>query len=252
MLKDFTKENYDIIIQAGQSNSEGYGFGDVADPYQPNDLVWYMNGDFTLSCAAEVVKGNEIQSTFVLSFVQEYINKGLLKEGRKILILRAAVGGTGFLDNRWNMTGDLYLRMMEMIRTALALSVENHIVGFLWHQGETDALCNASYETHYNHLMGLLRSVREEFNISEVPFIAGDFVHQWKTENIEICAPVIDAICAVCRACGHGAFVETEGLLSNRQELRRNPLGWEDHIHFSRKAVYDLGKRYFDAYINIL
>lgn len=252
MLKDFTKEKFDIIIQAGQSNSEGYGFGDVEDPYQPNDLVWYMNGDFTLSCAAEVVKGNEIQSTFVLSFVREYINKGLLKEGRKLMILRAAVGGTGFLDNRWNMTGDLYLRMMEMIRTAVALNVENHIVGFLWHQGETDALCNAPYETHYNHLMGLLRSVRDEFNIPEVPFVAGDFVPQWKTENSKICTPVIDAICAVCRECGHGAFVETEGLLSNMQELHRNPLGWEDHIHFSRKAVYDLGKRYFDAYINIL
>jgi len=252
MLKDFTEEKYDIIIQAGQSNSEGYGFGDVTDPYQPNDLVWYMNNDFTIARAAEIVRGNEIQSALVLSFVSEYIKKGLLDEGRKILVLRAAVGGTGFLDNRWNMTGDLYLRMMEMIRTALALNAENKIVGFLWHQGETDAGLKASYEIHYHHLMGLLRSVRDEFKISNVPFIAGDFVHHWKNENIEIATPVADAIRAVCRECGNGAFVETDGLLSNRQELQRNPLGWEDHIHFSRKAIYELGKRYFDAYANLL
>ena len=32
MLKDFSKENYDIIIQAGQSNSEGFGFGKTDAP----------------------------------------------------------------------------------------------------------------------------------------------------------------------------------------------------------------------------
>lgn len=252
MLKNYSDEKYDIIIQAGQSNSEGYGFGDAAVVYRPNELVWYMNNDFTISRAAEIVIGNEIQSTFVLSFADEYIKNGLLKEGRKLLILRAAVGGTGFLDNHWNMTGDLYLRMMEMIRAALALNRENRIVGFLWHQGETDATLYASYEVHYRHLMGLLCSVRDEFGITDVPFIAGDFVHQWKNENLEICTPVLDAIRAVCRDCGNGAFVETDGLLSNRQELHRNPLGWEDHIHFSRKAVYELGRRYFEEYAKII
>ena len=109
MLKDFTKEKFDIIIQAGQSNSEGYGFGPVDMPYEPNDLVWYLNGDFTISRATEVVTGNEIQSTFALPFAREYLKNGLLQDGRKLMILRCSVGGTGFLDHRWNMTGDLYL-----------------------------------------------------------------------------------------------------------------------------------------------
>ena len=46
MLKDFSKEEFDIIIQAGQSNSEGCGVGDVENPYTPNDSIWYLNNDF--------------------------------------------------------------------------------------------------------------------------------------------------------------------------------------------------------------
>lgn len=251
MLKDFTKDTFDIIIQAGQSNSEGYGFGPVEEPYVSNDRVWYLNADFTVSMAAEKVTGNEIQSNFALSFANEYIRQGYLKEGRKLLILRAAVGGTGFLDNRWKLTDDLYLRMMEMIRTALSLNPANRLAVLLWHQGETDALCEATYEVHYSHLMTLLQSVRQEFGVKELPFVAADFVQNWKQLNPVICAPVVDAIRAVCRDCGNGGFVETDGLLSNLQELHRNPLGWDDPIHFSRRAVYALGRRYFDAFARI-
>lgn len=251
MLKDFTKEIFDIFIQAGQSNSEGYGFGEADEPYEPNDQVWYMNGDFTISCAEEKVAGNEIQSNYSLSFAREYIKNGLLREGHKLLILRTSVGGTGFLDDRWKMTDDLYLRMMEMIRTALGLNDKNRLCGLLWHQGETDALLNASYEGHYERLMKLLCSVREEFQEPDLPFIAGDFVHHWKNENIKICLPVLDAIRAVCRDCGHGGFVETDGLLSNMQERNYSPMGPEDIIHFSRKSLYILGKRYFEMYLKI-
>ena len=266
MLKDFSLENYDIIIQAGQSNSEGYGFGETAQPYEPNEQVWYMegnyiydadkeiwhvNGEFTISRAAEKVFGNELQSTYALSFAREYINSGLLKEGRKLLILRTAVGGTGFLNNQWKMTDALYLRMMEMIADALALNKNNRLVGMLWHQGETDAELGATYEIHYDHLMKLLCSVREKFQVPRLPFITADFTHHWKNGNIEKCTPVLEAIRAVCKDCGYGAFVETDGLLSNFQELNRNTLGWMDDVHFSRNACYTLGKRYFDAFLSL-
>jgi len=251
MLKNFADEKFDLIIQAGQSNAEGYGFGNVEEPYQPNDRVWYLNGDFTITPAAEKVTGNEIQSNFALSFAREYLKNGHLTEGRKLLILRAAVGGTGFLDNHWKLTDDLYLRMMEMIRTALGLNSENRLAAFLWHQGETDATNHASFDIHYNHLITLYRSVTEEFRKPDLPFIAGDFVQHWKNDNIEICTPVVGAIRAVCRDTEYGGFVETEGLLSNAQELQRDPLGWYDPIHFSRKAIYELGKRYYDVFAGI-
>ena len=252
MLKDFTKEKFDILIQAGQSNSEGYGFGPVDEPYQPSDRVWYLNADFTLSVAAERVAGNEIQSNFSLPFAAEYVKNGCLAEDRKLLIIRAAAGGTGFLDGNWKPEDPLFLRMMDLTRTAMALNPDNRLVGLLWHQGETDAINHASYEVHYAHLSTLLRLVREEFFVPGLPFVAGDFVQHWKGDNAEICKPVVDAMRALCRDAGHAAFVETDGLLSNWQELHRNPLGWEDPIHFSRKSIYELGRRYFEAWRGIV
>ena len=248
MLRDLTGEHFDIIIQAGQSNSDGTGYGPAENPWIPTENVWYLNFDCTLSLAREAVNGNEIQSNYSLSFAREYMAKGLLAEGRKLLILRTSIGGTGFLDKRWGMTDDLYLHMMEMIRMALALNKENRLVAFLWHQGETDAIYGADFDTHYGNLMGLIRSVREEFNVPDLPFVAGDFVQQWKKDNWNICVPVVDAIRAVCRDCGSGAFVETDGLPSNSQQERIPPMPWEDTIHFSRNALYLLGQRYFAAF----
>lgn len=251
MLMDFTKEKFDIIIQAGQSNSEGYGVGPVEEPYVPNDLVWYMNGSFTVSQAAEWVDGNEIRGTSVLPFAREYVNAGLLEEGRKLLILRTAEGGTGFSTGEWVKTGRLYLRMMEMIRTALELNPENRLVCFLWHQGENEVENSVSYDVHYSNLAGLVRSVAEEFEASELPFIAGDFVPSWRDYNLERSTPVVQAIRDVCKECKRGAFVESDGLKSNIEELQRKTAGWEDPIHFSRKNLYILGKRYFDAFVEL-
>ncbi len=248
MLRDFKKEKYDIFIQAGQSNSEGYGFGPVDTPFCQRDPVYYLNPDFIISMASERINGNEIQSNFSLPFADEYISQGYLEEGRKILIIRAAVGGTGFLDGRWRAGDDLFLRMMDLIGTAVELNDENRLLGLLWHQGETDALLHADYDTHYSNLSTLVRLVRETFNVPNLPFIAGDFVQHWKGENLELCTPVVDAMRAVCQNSGSSAFVETDGLLSNLQELHRKPLGWDDPIHFSRKAIYELGKRYFNAW----
>jgi len=101
VLKNFTEESFDIIIQAGQSNSEGSGFGSATKPYIVNDKVWYLNNNYTISLACEIVDGNKIRSNYSLSFADEYINSGMLKDNRKLLILRTSIGGTGFLDNRW-------------------------------------------------------------------------------------------------------------------------------------------------------
>ena len=248
MLEDFKKEMFDILIQAGQSNAKGTGYGEADDPWQPDDSVWMMNADLTLSRAEESVCGSEIRSNFAFAFAREYLNARRLAGERKLLILRTASSNTGFLDGRWRPGDDLYLRMTDMIRTSLALNPENRPVALLWHQGETDAGLGASYPTHYDNLMTFVRSVRSFVGRDDLPFIAGDFVHHWKNGNLASAAPVAAAIRAVCRDCGRAAFVTTDGLLSNRQELNRDPEGWYDPVHFSRRALYELGIRYYKAF----
>lgn len=247
MLKDFTKEKFDIIIQAGQSNSEGFGMGKVEEPFVPSPKIWYLENDFTICMAQENVNGNESVANFSLTFSTDYIKNEMLHEGRKLLIIRAAAGGTGFLDDNWKMQDVLFLRMMEMIKTALSLNPENRLVAFLWHQGETDAIMYASEQEHYDNLSTLLNAVRSEFEFSNLPFIAGDFVQHWKMDNIAICEPVIAAIKRVCETSGSAQFVETDELKSNDQVL-----GNQDPIHFCREAIYLLGHKYFDAFSKII
>jgi hypothetical protein len=137
---------------------------------------------------------------------------------------------------------------MDMIREALSMNPENRLVAFLWHQGETDACHNATRDGHYANLSGLVQSVRDTFSAPDLPFVAGDFVHHWRDENAAVCAPVLQAIRDVCADIGHAAFVETDGLKSNWQELgdiRQDP------IHFSRRSTYELGKRYYTAFCGI-
>ena len=249
MLKDFTKEIFDIIIEAGQSNAEGSGFGPAKAPYRPKDTVYAMQQDRTISIAADRVDGNLIRSDFALSFSDCYINAGLLREGRKLLILRTAVGGTGFLDEKWRPQDPLFQQMLDMTQTALALNPGNRVVCMLWHQGETDAILKADYDTHFKNLSTLIRLTRVSFG--EIPFIAGDFVQQWETEYANLCAPVVDAMRTVCKETAACAFVETDGLPSNKQALCNLMPDLEDTIHFSRQSLYELGQRYFEAYKNI-
>ena len=79
-----------------------------------------------------------------------------------------------------------------------------------------------------------------------IPFVSGDFVNEWKSENIESCAPIVEKIKKITASEG-GIFVETSDLLSNNQAT-----GNGDNIHFSRESLHILGIRYFDAFSKII
>ena len=260
MLLDFSKKAFDVIVQAGQSNAEGFGFGNIENAYQPSDKVWYLNGDFTISQAAEKATNNAVQANFSLPFAQCYLEHGLLSEGRNLLILRCAEGGTGFCDHRWGPNDDLYLRMLEMIHTALDLNPANRLVAFLWHQGEIDGAAQASFETHRNNVQTLIDGVRTTFLVPDLPFLAADFVPQWFEVKRDNLTPITAAIRAVCDTHPKSRFIETHGLRSNSQDLTiPHPLltpaqfaEYGDYGHFSRKSTYELGKRYFNAFLTCL
>jgi len=243
MLHDFKNDVFDIVIQGGQSNSEGCGIGSLEHPYQQHPEIYMMESDFTIMTAREKVWGNDAVGNYALSFAEKYVYNDNLKSDRKLLILMAAVGGTGFCDHRWGLKDDLFLNMIKMLETALALNPENRPVAFLWHQGETDTQ-NPVYDIHYNNLSNLVEKVRSVAGCDDLPFIAGNFVPQWYNENKDICIPIVKAIRDVCADIGHAVFVETDGLQSNNEKV-----GNDDTIHFSREALYYLGYRYYDAFI---
>ena len=267
---DFSKEKFDIIIQAGQSNSEGCGCGPISEPeYKEDEDILHLNIDLaikivtvdgeemldlnygdkplSISLAGERKNYNgDVIADFSLTFSKGYKAAGYLKDGRRLLIVRAGVGGTGFMKKHWGMNDIVYRKMIEMIDYALSLNSENRLVALLWHQGEHDAFEKNPPDTYEKQLMGLVNSVRERYSVPTLPFVCGDFVNEWKSENIEICAPIVEKIRLVAERVG-GVFVETSDLLSNNQKI-----GNGDGIHFCRESIYELGRRYLAAYEKII
>ena len=245
MNNDFKNEIFDIIIQGGQSNSEGCGIGHVNKPFKPRDEILMMDSEFNITTAHENFYEGQTIGNFSLTFADRYVDDGRLQKGHKLLILRAAVGGTGFCDRRWGLEDDLFLKMMDMIGKALSLNPANRAVAFVWHQGETDTSVPV-YDTHYRNLSTLVNRVRQAAGCDDLPFIAGDFVKHWSRENADACKPIISAIRDVCANIGNAAFVETDGLQSNAENT-----GNDDTIHFCREALYQMGHRYYDAYLTL-
>ena len=258
-------EKYDIFIQAGQSNAEGNGFGEIDIPYEKDERVLhltfarklrmtetelfidYIDEPFTIKVADERTdsKGNKV-SDFSLSFAKKYINAGLLKQDRKILVIRAAIGGTGFARGHWKIGDSLYEKMISMIDYALSLNPENQLKGFLWHQGEMDVMMNTPAKEYYDNFKAMFQSVKQRYNIYNLPIVSAGFSPVWFANNKDNCLPIFNEIKRVIQE-ENGAFVDTTGLETNSQALNN-----DDILHFSRRALYDLGDRYFEAYKSIV
>lgn len=256
---------YDIIIQGGQSNAEGCGLGPVRDELMPSMSenifcleaekqaehlpecvkITYADKPFTIRHAKERESDQGPVGDFSLAFGSMYEKEFMQNSDRKLLIVRAAVGGTGFVKGAWGLGNQLYLKMLEMTDYALSLNSENRVVGFLWHQGECDAFEKNEPDVFKQQLSDMLRDVRQRYG-ENLPFIAGDFVNEWKSKYIEECTPIVEKIREVVKEAGDAAFVETSDLLSNNQKTHNG-----DDIHFCREALYILGQRYFKAFHEI-
>ncbi len=261
---NFSNVKFDIVIQAGQSNSEGCGLGPVTKELIPSPNAFYLYAEktvtvvddnliidfhdkpFVIEQAKERGEGDNKLGDFSLTFAEEYEKAGLLASDRKLLIIRAGVGGAGFQKKHWGLQDCLYLKLLELINYALSLNKENRVVAFLWHQGEHDAFEKNTPENYKKQLSALLNGVRACVG-EKIPFIAGEFVNDWKSKNIDICAPILQVIREVTAENGNGGFVETGDLLSNDQKH-----GNGDDIHFCRESLHILGRRYFAEYKRII
>ena len=252
-------DKYDIIIEGGQSNAEGSGIGPVNkfEEFTPSPRILYLtpdckvtvddkglhieypSNDLKIEIAQERVIDGKTYGDLALTFAEDYVRDGRLKDGRKLLIVRGAIGGTSFHSNHWGLNGTVYAKMIEMVDYAISLNPENKVVAFLWHQGEGDTN-HVTAEEYYKYLDDTLSDVRKRYG--EMPFVAGNFVQEWILIRGESCNEVADAYRKFVSENKKAAFVESDGLLSNNQKNNNG-----DQIHFCREALYELGHRYYNA-----
>ena len=237
------KFDYYVIIVAGQSNAEGYGKYDPKYIYTPHRPIYGYNGKkgVTLAGDKQYGIGNKAAS-FALYFADKYVKSGCLAPGRSLLVLNAAVGGTGFSDHRWGKGEDLSERLYFLTEKFLNKNPRNRSVAFLWHQGETDVQEKMDPQAYAENLKVIVERVRRITQNPFLPFISGNMVPSWMSEN-PFSYEIADATRLLMKNLPFCAYVETDGLIGNPGE---------DHIHFSRSSCAELGGRYFEKYCNIL
>ena len=278
LLKQFENEKFDIIVLAGQSNAQGHGMGPVEDPFVASDRIMYLcdnsnihfekneAGEDYLFLPEECQKSIKVAQeagefdkpdgqrvgNLSLIFAKKYLENGLLEEGRKLLIIHSAVGGTGFAKKQWGVGNILYERLVDMTSVALGLNPENRIVAVLWHQGEHDAFENADMkfedrsDFYSSSISAMFQDYFDRFTLKDIPIIAGGFCDEWYLKNKEACDAVIDGTKRFLKTV-NGGFVESAGLLSNNQKIRNY-----DDIHFCRESLYILGEKYYTEFEAIL
>ena len=273
-----SKEKFDIVILAGQSNADGTGIGTSSVPFVPREDILMMKNEFLwgaathpdgydyvvidadekahIAMATEGYDGKNFRGCFALEFARLYADNYLEKD-RKVLIINTAVGGTGFFCKHWGEGEILLNRLVDMVKSALSMNEENRVVAFLWHQGEhevndgsglkdNEVDATAKYEYCKGKTGTVLKTVRDNFG-KDIPFIAGEFCNQWAKDYPIQVEAVYNSIKDLCNEKGKADFVKASDLKSNDEVV-----GNGDTIHFSKESLRILGQRYFEAFKNII
>ena len=269
-INSYKNDRFDIIVLAGQSNAYGFGIGPVESEFVENESIFFLSDNLDIHFEKDengldylaipewqsnsIIRAKEKEAengkigNLSLSFADKYINDGMLDEGRKILIVNAAVGGTGFMKKHWGVDAVLYRRLVELTKIALRLNHENRVVAVLWHQGEHDAFESPTMDKdtrcdfYYHSLLSMFYNYIDTFDLQGIPIIAGSFCDEWYSKNKDNCDAVLKALEKVLFTFG-STVVSSKGLMSNNEKN-----GNGDDIHFCREALYLLGERYFAEY----
>lgn len=238
------------IIVAGQSNTCS-GAGDVILP-----------PDFARKRMSQLGRNNDNLNELPLSFynVQHfspYTNRAsfasmfcyyyydLLKSQNpdadiQLLLIPSGAGGSGWSDsqypyNSWRTDANYFKDLVTRIKWAKNAGYQ--IDAFLWHQGETDA----SYVTpnYKDILINFIQSMRDHVGNPNLPFVLGQMVPAWVAADPSR-VPYQVVIDSVPTQVPYTYTVSGNSLTSNYQDL----------IHYSAAAHYELGKRYYDGFLS--
>lgn len=273
MIKNPSKDLYDVIVLAGQSNMQGNGLGpSLNKEWQIQPEIMMLKGEFNAKVAQaaygneyleievsdeyEIVPAQERNNGGVIAAVlgnyfAEFYKKNDLEKGRKILLIQTAVGGTGFAKRHWGLNDVLYKRLVNMTKQALEMNSANRLVAFLWHQGEHDAFEPLEMgeeerrQTYKKNLAALIGDYRLKFGVQ--PFVCANFSKFWVDDYPVQCRAIISAIKEVVKNTPKAAFVENTFDL----EVNDQAVGNGDAVHFSRRANEILAKRYYEEYIKL-
>lgn len=239
--QDEHDNGYAVIPLLGQSNMVGKdSIQKNIDDYDKliDDRVYQMDIEYNIEKASQpidFVDENKRVSCWK-SFCENLIKNGL---NRKILLVPAAVGGSGFQNNHWNQGDDTYNKAVEWINEATDLHPLNGILSCLWIQGETDNQSELGQDNYYNRFMAMIAGFENEIDQfdDETPFILSQVNNSSAIDLDEF-----------------NNILNTIGSSDNRfyTTTKDDLLMRTDETHFTAPSIRTIGKRMFSALSNIL
>ncbi len=218
------------FLLIGQSNMAGRGDRAEVPPCQNPHVFKLVNGRWQPPFHPLNHDRPFSGTNLAESFADAYANA----HGVDVGLIPCADGGTSL--SQWMPGEILYDHAVFQAKLAMRSST---LSGILWHQGEGD--CSAAlYPLYADKLRKMVRAMRAELGIAELPFLCGglgDFLADCTLDTALVNYPYVnDALRTVCQSEVRMVYVPAEGLCAN-----------DDNLHFSALGLYKFGLRYFAA-----
>jgi hypothetical protein len=167
-----------IFILMGQSNMSGYGEL-LAEDKIPVDKVFLIptkGGEkYEWQPAAHPLHNRLSSDRFGLGLP---FAKAYLKTHPNVTIRLIPVAWGGAAIDQLSQGTDTY---NDGINKALFAQKEGEIKGVLWHQGESDTVTEELANTYEAKLHQLIKDIRTDLSIADLPFIAGNLAEFYGT-----------------------------------------------------------------------
>jgi len=239
---------YDVFVVAGQSNTYwGTGYDSIKDIGSEGIYQLGRLGatDLKIIPAKEPIHHFNPQPNrigFALTFAKLY--QVYEQKKNDILIIPCGMDNTGFDGEGWHKKDFLFDNAVSRINYVLKKYPKSTLKAILWHQGEKDV----NYKNYQRDLDTFIVQIRKDVigANNNTPFILGGMVPYWvelkpeRKHHQQIIKETASRIPAT-------AYVDPY----LPQKIQK-PDNTQDTMHYSADGQRELGKRYFEAYKNMV
>lgn len=215
------------FLLIGQSNMAGRGFIEEAVPVEKTHIKILRNGRWQKMFQPV----NPDRRTSGVNLAESFAEAYARDHGVDVGLIPCADGGTRI--DQWVPGSLLFDHAVYQARLAMRTS---HLVGILWHQGESDSYADR-YKTYGDKLTHMLATLRKTIGAEDIPVILGglgDYLVDYTKSEHDQWPLINEALEAVAAKEPLYGFASAEG-------LRPNP----DNLHFSAPALHAFGLRYY-------
>lgn len=230
------KENFKIVVLAGQSNMAGRGFVQEEDKI-PIPRVYMLDKTGNWVPAIDPIHYDKSAAGVCpgRSFAKEMVDAD---PNIAVGLVPTSCGGSSidhWLPGVYFGQTKSYPYDDAIARTKRALQ-DGTLEAILWRQGEADASVEKA-AAHAEKLATLFKRFREEFDAPNVPVLVGELFPNQPSKGYDA---IRDAQLQVVKELQPAAFVSAEG-------TKLNP----DKVHFDRESQIEQGKRFYKALLEL-